>query len=116
MRWEAGVLDDYRHEHTAANVSNYPVTPPALANGKVFVGTRYGRLACLSGTTGEIMWTAEIGEPVVSQPAVVRGRVYICTTSGSLVSIETGDLEDDGWAMWGADSQHSGIAPHPAKF
>ena len=32
-----------------------------------------------------------------------RGRIYVRTDSGSLICIETGDPNDDGWLMWGAN-------------
>lgn len=86
------------------------LTPPALVNGKVFFGTIDGRVLCLSAENGETLWSVEIGEPVVFQPAVSRGRVYVPTASGSLFALETGELIDDGWQMWGATPAHNGVA------
>ncbi len=63
---------------------------------------------CLSATTGEELWSVPIGEPIVFQPAVARGRLYVGTDSGSLFCLETGDPADDGWLMWGADATHNG--------
>ena len=85
------------------------LTPPALVNGKVFFGTIDGRVLCLNAENGETLWSVEIGEPVVFQPAVSRGRVYIPTASGSLFALETGDPNDDGWQMWGATPAHNGV-------
>jgi hypothetical protein len=51
-----------------------------------------------------------LGEPVVFQPAVAGGRVYVPTSSGSLFCLETGDAQDDGWYMWGANAAHNGFA------
>jgi hypothetical protein len=86
------------------------LTPPALVNDKVFVGTTFGEVRCLSAKTGEVLWTAGVGEPVVFQPAVVKGRVYVSTSSGSLYCLETGDDKDEGWLMWGANAAHNGAA------
>ena len=86
------------------------LTPPALVNDKVFVGTTFGEVQCRSAKTGELLWSAAIGEPVVFQPAVVQGRVYVSTNSGSLYCLETGDSKDDGWLMWGANAAHNGAA------
>ncbi len=55
-----------------------------------------------------MLWTARIGEPIVFQPAVVDGHVYVSTSRGALYCLETGDKKDDGWRMWGADAAHSG--------
>src|SRR5262249_42140755 len=85
-----------------------PLTPPAVANGKLFFGTVDGEVLCLSGATGDVLWGVVVGEPVVFQPAVARGRVYLGTDAGSLICVETGDPADDGWFMWGADAAHNG--------
>jgi outer membrane protein assembly factor BamB len=84
------------------------LTPPAIANGKLFIGTAHGEVHCLSAESGTTLWSVPIGEPIVFQPAVVAGRVYIGTDSGTLICLETGDDADDGWQMWGADAAHNG--------
>jgi outer membrane protein assembly factor BamB len=95
------------------------ISPPALANGKVFLGTGYGDVVCLSADQGELLWKASLGqsESIAFQPAVAGGRVYVSTESGNLYSLETGDVKDDGWLMWGANAAHNGIvqAEHRAK-
>jgi outer membrane protein assembly factor BamB len=85
-----------------------PLTPPSIANGKLFFGTAHGEVHCLSAESGAALWSVPIGEPIVFQPAVVAGRVYIGTDSGTLIGLETGDEADDGWQMWGADAAHNG--------
>ncbi|HJT78877.1 MAG TPA: PQQ-binding-like beta-propeller repeat protein [Gemmataceae bacterium] len=85
------------------------LTPPALVNGKVFVGTARGAVQCRSAKTGELLWSADVGEPVVFQPAVARGRVYVSTSTGHLYCLETGDPKDDGWLMWGGSAAHNGL-------
>jgi outer membrane protein assembly factor BamB len=86
-----------------------PLTPPAIVNGKLFFGSFNGDLHCLCAQTGEELWNLSVGEPVVFQPAVARGRMYVGTDSGSLICVETGDQNDDGWLMWGADAAHNGL-------
>jgi Ca-activated chloride channel family protein len=86
------------------------VTPPALANDKLFVGTSYGDVICVSAASGQVLKRAAIGEPIIFQPAVVAGRVYVSTNTGSLYGLETGDTNDDGWLMWGATAAHNGLA------
>jgi len=85
-----------------------PLTPPAIVNGKLFFGSVQGTIHCLSAESGEDLWSVPLGEPVVFQPAVDRGRVYVGTNSGSLICFETGDPGDTGWNMWGADAAHNG--------
>jgi Ca-activated chloride channel family protein len=86
------------------------LTPPAVVNGKLFLGTIDGRLLCLSADSGEMLWAVPVGEPILFQPAVVAGRVYAGTAAGSLLCLETGDPDDDGWHMWGATAAHNGLA------
>ncbi|MBI1917975.1 MAG: PQQ-binding-like beta-propeller repeat protein [Planctomycetes bacterium] len=85
------------------------LTPPALVNGKVFVGTSAGEVLCLSADSGKELWRATIGEPVSFQPAVAAGRVYVASSTGVLFCLETGDAKDDGWLMWGATASHNGL-------
>jgi outer membrane protein assembly factor BamB len=85
------------------------LTPPALVNGKVFVGTLDGEVFCLTSGSGEVLWSVQIGEPILFQPAVAGGRVFVTTQLGSLFGLETGDANDDGWLMWGARPDHNGL-------
>src|SRR5262249_15391988 len=84
--------------------------PPALVNGKAFVGTTAGEVICMSADKGEVLWKVNVGAPVLFQPAVVKGRVYISTNTGGLFCLETGDTKDDGWQMWGGNAAHNGSA------
>jgi outer membrane protein assembly factor BamB len=85
------------------------LTPPAIVNGKVFLGTLDGEVFCLSAQSGEVIWSVGVGEPIQSQPAVAHGRVYATTVTGTLCCLETGDPADDGWLMWGAGPHHNGL-------
>ena len=85
------------------------LTPPAVVNGKVFLGTLDGSVCCLAASSGDLLWTVRVGEPIVFQPAVARGRVYAATHAGNLFCLETGDPRDDGWPMWGGGPDHNGV-------
>jgi outer membrane protein assembly factor BamB len=92
-----------------AEVLDNVLTPPALANGKLFVGTIRGEVCCLAAESGELLWRADVKEPVMFQPAVMDGRVYAGTSHGKLFCLSTGDPVDDGWAMWGGNAGHNGL-------
>jgi outer membrane protein assembly factor BamB len=85
------------------------LTPPTVVNGKVFLGTLDGDVCCLSAWSGDQLWSARVGEPILFQPAVANGRVYVPTQAGNLFCLETGDPNDDGWLMWGARPDHNGL-------
>jgi outer membrane protein assembly factor BamB len=85
------------------------LTPPAIVNGKVFVGTVEGEVCCLSAWSGDLLWSVRVGEPIIFQPSVARGGVYVSTQRGSLFCLETGDPGDDGWLMWGGGADHNGL-------
>jgi outer membrane protein assembly factor BamB len=86
------------------------LTPPALANDKLFTSSIRGDLFCLDTRSGKVRWQTSLGEQVLFQPAVAAGRVYVPTSRGSLFCVETGDDNDDGWLMWGATAAHNGLA------
>ena len=97
------------HEHTGqTELLDSTLTPPAIVNGKVFLGTLGGEVFCLCAWSGDHLWSVRVGEPVLFQPAVARGRVYATTQAGNLFCLETGDPDDDGWLMWGAGPDHNG--------
>jgi outer membrane protein assembly factor BamB len=102
-----------REGDAGAELLDSILTPPAPVNGKLFLGTLDGRVLCLSAASGEILWRVRVGEPVLLQPAVARGRVYAATGAGSLFCLETGDPADDGWLMWGATPAHNGLPEGP---
>ena len=83
------------------------LAPPALANRRVFLSTARGEVLCLDGA-GQVLWSVNVGEPIVFQPTVMQGRVFVGTSGGHLVAIETGDAKDDGWPMWGGSAAHNG--------
>jgi outer membrane protein assembly factor BamB len=85
------------------------LTPPATVNGKIFLGTLDGDVFCLGAESGEVIWSVNVGEPILCQVAVARGRVYAATQAGHLFCLETGDPADDGWLMWGAGPDHNGL-------
>jgi outer membrane protein assembly factor BamB len=98
-----------REDNTEKELLDSILTPPAIVNGKLFLGTLDGRVLCLSEEAGETLWSVRVGEPVLFQPAVAGGRVYAPTGAGSLFCLETGDPADDGWLMWGATPAHNGL-------
>jgi outer membrane protein assembly factor BamB len=84
------------------------LTPPAIVNGKMFMGTSAGQIVCMSAESGKVLWTATVEGSISFQPAVANGMVYVSTNNGAIYAIETGDARDHGWLMWGANAEHNG--------
>ena len=85
-----------------------PLTPAALAGGKLFLGTVDGRVLCLDPLTGRQLWQSSVGGHFVFEPAVENGRVYLTTQDGGLICLKTDDNADTGWPMWGGSADHNG--------
>ncbi|MCX8072057.1 MAG: PQQ-binding-like beta-propeller repeat protein [Candidatus Binatia bacterium] len=84
------------------------ITPPAVANGRVWAGTIDGRIICWDARSGQVHWEVAVGSRVHWQPSISEGRVYVGLEDGSLVSFATGSSADDGWPMWGGGPGHNG--------
>jgi hypothetical protein len=50
---------------------------PAIANGRVYIGSDDDNVYCLDTNTGEYIWSYQTGDSVKSSPAVADGKVYI---------------------------------------
>ena len=57
---------------------------PAIADGRVFVGSNDGRFYVLSLTTGAKVWEFNAGAPLSASPAIAKGRILIGSQDGRL--------------------------------
>jgi outer membrane protein assembly factor BamB len=96
---------------------NYPTndavfSSPAVADGKVYVGSDDNRTYALNATTGALVWNYTTGGAVDSSPAVADGKVYVGSddnrtyalnaTTGALVwNYTTGGAVDSSPAVVG---------------
>ena len=61
---------------TSEELLDSPLTPPAIVKSKLFFGTVHGDLHCLAAESGDVLWSTQVGEPVVFQPAIAgRSRL-----------------------------------------
>ena len=84
------------------------LTPPAVANGRVWTGTWDDRIISWDALTGNIRWTVRVGAPCHWQPVVSEGWVYAGLENGTLLGFATGDPLDTDWPMWGGGCGHNG--------
>ena len=99
-RW---TWDDARSEEGERRL-----TPPAVANDRVLVGTWDGRVISFDALTGQVRWEVRVGAPCHWQPVMSGGRIFAGLEDGTLIAFETGDPKDDGWPMWGGGPAHNG--------
>ena len=57
---------------------------PAIAGGRVFVGSNDGRFYVLNLGTGALLWEFNTGAPLSASPAIARGRIVIGAQDGKL--------------------------------
>jgi outer membrane protein assembly factor BamB len=57
---------------------------PAIAGGRVFVGSNDGRFYVLNLNTGAKLWEFNAGAPLSASPAIARGRIVIGSQDGRL--------------------------------
>jgi eukaryotic-like serine/threonine-protein kinase len=57
---------------------------PAVAGGKVFVGSNDGRFYVLNLNTGAKLWEFNVGAPLPASPAIANGRIVIGGNDGRL--------------------------------
>ena len=60
---------------------------PAVAGGRVFVGSNDGRLYALEISSGKVVWQYEDGGALSSSPAIASGRIVIGSTDGRVVCV-----------------------------
>jgi len=117
-----GELNHTGEAHTTTTIGRCPFwsyttgdalwSSPAVANGRVFVGSLDHKVYCLNATTGKQLWNYTTGLGVLSSPAVADGRVFVgsddhkvyclnATTGGLHWSYTTGDSVDSSPAVVG---------------
>jgi len=88
------------------------LSSPAIAGGRVYVGSSDKNVICLNATTGGYLWNYPTGRWVSSTPAVAGGRVYVgsgdhqvycfdATDGTKYWNYTTGDSVDSSPAVWG---------------
>jgi outer membrane protein assembly factor BamB len=66
---------------------------PTVADGKVLIGSRAGRmLYCFNETTGEEIWHFDTDNGVISSPLIIDGRVFIGSLEGVVYGIGSSGL------------------------
>ena len=87
------------------------LTTVVPAGDSVYTCTADGRVICLRAKDGKTLFDEKLtDEPFQFEPAISRGKVYAVTTKGTLICLETGNPQADGWPMWGGGPGHNGFS------
>jgi len=90
-------------------VGGFLGTPPLAVGGKIIVATYNGEIQIMDAESGKIETSYKTGENIRYQPVVQDGWIYVTTTSGKMIAINTGNPSLTGWPMWGGNAQHTNI-------
>jgi outer membrane protein assembly factor BamB len=72
-----------------SSLNDSVTTSPAVADGKVFVGTSSGEFYALDLATGGIIWTLNVGSPISAAPAYSDGLVFFGTQNpGEIYAVD----------------------------
>ncbi len=90
-------------QHSGFSTSNAPVTnnvlwvyktgywvgsSPAVADGKVYIGSLDEKVYCLDANTGDYIWSYKTDGKVFSSPAVADDKVYIGSDGGKVYCLD----------------------------
>jgi len=69
---------------------------PAIADGKVYIGSYDNKIYCLDAETGKPLWNFTTGDWVESSPAVANGKVFVGSWDGNLYALDA----KSGESLW----------------
>ena len=58
---------------------------PAIAGGRVYVGSNDGRFYALDLASGKVVWQHDEGAALTASPALANGRIVVGSTEGRLL-------------------------------
>jgi outer membrane protein assembly factor BamB len=82
-------------------------SPPALGEEFIYLSSALGHLLAVGQGDGRVGFMYRFPEPVVFQPALAEGGVYVGTSNGLLICLKTGSSDADGWYAWGGNGEHN---------
>lgn len=82
-------------------------SPPALGDRYMYLSSALGHLLSVRQEDGEMGFVYLLKQPLVFQPALAEGNIYVGTASGMLICLKTGNPDADGWYAWGGNAQHN---------
>ena len=82
-------------------------SPPSLGREYMYLASSTGSLVSVRQKDGQVGFAYSFSKPMVFQPALVDGNVYVGTGDGLLICLKTNEKDADGWYEWGGNAQHN---------
>ena len=82
-------------------------SPPALGDQFMYLSSALGHLLSVRQQDGEVGFLYSFKQPMVFQPALAGGSVFVGTSNGLLICLKTGSQDADGWYAWGGNAEHN---------
>lgn len=82
-------------------------SPPALGEEFLYLSSSLGHLLSVKQSDGRVGFMYSFSDPMVFQPALAEGGVYVGTSNGLLICLHTGSRDADGWYAWGGNGEHN---------
>lgn len=82
-------------------------SPPALGEQFLYLSSSLGHILSVGQEDGRVGFMYQFPEPMVFQPALAGGSVYVGTSNGLLICLNTGSTDADGWYAWGGNGEHN---------
>ena len=102
-------LWSYKLKGDVAKAGGFLGTAPLAAGHSVIMATLKGNVLVLDPETGKARAEYKVGAQIRAQPVVANGWIYVGTTDGRLVAINTHDAGLTGWPTWGGNAARTGI-------
>lgn len=82
-------------------------SPPALGDEFLYLSSSLGHLLSVGQEDGRVGFMYQFPAPMVFQPALAHGSIYVGTSNGLLICLKTGSADADGWYAWGGNGEHN---------
>ena len=73
----------------------------------MYLSSSLGHLLSVRQSDGEVGFAYLFKQPLVFQPALAEGNVYVGSANGLLIYLKTGSADADGWHAWGGNAEHN---------
>ena len=93
----------YKLDGNLSESGGYLGTSPIIAGEYIIVATLNGNILLIDHATGKEIKRYDVKESVRSQPIAMNGWIYVTTTNGKLIAINTKDSSISGWPALGGD-------------